>query len=121
MQFERVTNCGPRSGLFKTLFLCVFLTCPSIVALCADPAGRTGVRIAVFTPTTANNTCWPEVYSILRATVSDLDITLEIHEFDLSDRLKKVSAGVRRLTTEPRPDAAVFSVAVGDMNKAGIH
>ncbi|NHA15595.1 ABC transporter substrate-binding protein [Thioalkalivibrio sp. XN279] len=84
------------------------------MALCDDNTGQPGFRVAVFTPTTANNTYWPEVHSILRAAASDLDISLEIHEFNLSDRFEKVSVGVRRLTTEPLPDAAVFSVEFGE-------
>lgn len=114
MQSEWITKSGPRNGFFKTLLLCALLACPSVAVLCDDTPGEPGFRIAVFTPTTANNTYWPEIHSILRAAASDLDIGLEIHEFDLSNRFAKVSAGVRRLTTEPLPDAAVFSVEFGE-------
>lgn len=114
LHLHRVTRCAPWNRLLHILFLFALLTCPSIVALCDDTAGQPRDRIAVFTPTTANNTYWPEVHSILRAAASNLGIDLEIHEFDLSDRFEKVSAGVRRLSTEPLPDAAVFSVEFGE-------
>lgn len=114
MHSEWIPDSAPWGGLIRTLLSCVLLACPSLGALCDDTAGQPGFRIAVFTPTTANNTYWPEVHSILRAAASDLDIGLEVHEFDLSDRFEKVSEGVRRLATEPLPDAAVFSVEFGE-------
>ncbi|NGX15006.1 hypothetical protein [Wenzhouxiangella sp. XN24] len=67
MQNERIPESSPWSRLFKTLLSCALLICPSAAVLCDDTPGQTGFRIAVFTPTTANNTYWPEVHSILRA------------------------------------------------------
>lgn len=81
--------------------------------LAGDALGQSEIRIAVFTPTTPDNTYWPEVHAVLRATATSLDIDLEIHEFDVFDRFEMVPAGVERLSTEPRPDAAVVSVEFG--------
>ncbi|WP_412852521.1 ABC transporter substrate-binding protein [Ectothiorhodospira shaposhnikovii] len=75
------------------------------------------LRIAVFTPTTADNTYWPEIHAVLHAVAADLEIDLEIHEFSVLDRFATVSAGVRRLTTEPLPDAAIFSVEFGQASR----
>ena len=49
----------------------------------------------------------------MQAAASDLDIDLDIYESDVSDRFARVTAAVDRLTTEPLPDAAVFSVEFG--------
>lgn len=70
-------------------------------------------RIAVFTPITEDNTYWPEVHRIMNSAAKDLGIKLSIHEFDVRDRFAKSEAGVEILQREPKPDAAIFSVAFG--------
>ncbi|MCG5526114.1 ABC transporter substrate-binding protein [Ectothiorhodospira haloalkaliphila] len=75
------------------------------------------LKIVAFTPTTADNTYWPELHTVLHAVTADLEIDLEIHEFSVLDRFAKVSAGVGRLTTEPLPDAAIFSVEFGQASR----
>ena len=101
------------NGLFRTLLACALLVCPAQMVLSDDAPSRTAILVAIFTPTTANNTYWPEVHSVIRAAGADLGISLEIHEFDVQDRFAKVSEGVQRLDTETRPDAAIFSVEFG--------
>lgn len=75
-----------------------------------DAPGGPSLRVALFTTTSADNTYWPEVHALVRATAESLGIGLEIHEFDVLDRFALVPAGVERLRTEPRLDAAVFSL-----------
>lgn len=75
-----------------------------------DAPGGTPHRVAVFAPTSADNTYWPEVHAMLRAVAESLGIDLEIHEFDVLDRFSLVPAGLERIRLEPRLDAAVFSV-----------
>lgn len=70
-------------------------------------------RINVFTPTTAGNTYWPQVYAILRAAAADLGIEILSHEFDVRDRYAKAVEGVDILRSTPDVDGAIFSVAFG--------
>lgn len=70
-------------------------------------------HIAVFTPTTEVNTYWPEVHSVMRAAADSLDLEVTFHEFDVGDRFTRAERGPRILRRDPRPDAAVFSVAFG--------
>lgn len=90
--------------------------------LVVDTPDRSPFRLAVFTPTSADNTYWPEVHAVLRAAAESLGFDLEIHEFDVLDRFALVPTGVERLRSEPRLDAVIFSVefrqAVPLMNAA---
>ena len=105
---------GAWFALFAPLVVSGLLLTASCQVVRADSPGESRLRIAVFTPTSAGNTYWPEVHAVLRSAASDLGLDLEIHEFDVADRFAKVSEGVRRLTTGPLPDAAVLSVEFGE-------
>ena len=86
-----------------------------VVVVCMPvQAGSLKKRIAVFTPTTENNTYWPQVYRLLNAVANDLGIEISPHEFDVQDRFSKHIEGVRILSQAPRPDAAILSVAYGN-------
>jgi ABC-type sugar transport system substrate-binding protein len=65
-------------------------------------------------PTSENNTYWPQVYNVLHAVAEDLDIELDIYEFDVRDRFAKHIEGVKILNSKPKPDGAIFSVAFGN-------
>lgn len=73
-----------------------------------------GKRIAFFTPTSENNTYWPQVYRLVQTVGDDLGLTIDIHEFDVRNRFAKHMKGVKILKDNPKPDAAVFSVAFGN-------
>lgn len=70
-------------------------------------------HVAVFTPTTEDNTYWPEVHSVMRAAADSLGIEVTFFEFHVGDRFTRAEEGPRILRRDPRPDAAVFSVAFG--------
>jgi ABC-type sugar transport system substrate-binding protein len=70
-------------------------------------------RIIVFTPTTADNTYWPQVYDILNAAAEDLGVELLGYEFDVGDRFAKHTEGLEILRNTPEIDGAIFSVAFG--------
>lgn len=99
--------------LLRATLLLLVLTFSSASASGEETADSQRLSIVVFTPTTENNTYWPEVHSIMRAAASDLDINLQIHEFDVADRFMMIPSGLNLLTTHPLPDAAVFSVEFG--------
>lgn len=71
------------------------------------------LRVALFIPTSEDNTYWPEVVRVMQAAEAELKIALTVHEFDVGDRFAKADEGVRILQTEPVPDGAIFSVAYG--------
>lgn len=71
-------------------------------------------RIVFFTPTSENNTYWPQVFHLLQAVAKGLDVVIDIHEFDVRNRFSKHVDGVKILNQTPKPDAAVFSVAFGN-------
>lgn len=81
-------------------------------ALPQSPPASPPYHVAVFTPTTRDNTYWPEVHRIMDAAADALDLRLTFHEFDVGDRFAKPDAGPQILETE-RPDAAIFSVSFG--------
>lgn len=70
-------------------------------------------RVVVFTPTTEDNTYWPQVYDILEAAADDLGMELLMYGFDVSDRYAKAEEGARILRSAGRVDGAIFSVAFG--------
>lgn len=70
-------------------------------------------RIVVFTPTSKNNTYWPQVNSIMRLTAQNLNVKIELHEFDVSDRFAKSVEGMKILRQNPKPSGAIFCVAFG--------
>ncbi len=70
-------------------------------------------RIILFTPTTADNTYWPQVYAILGAAAEDLGVELLGYEFDVGDRFAKNTEGLEILRNTPKIDGAIFSVAFG--------
>lgn len=85
-----------------------------LLAFVAIAAGATEpVRIVVFTPTTAGNTYWPQVYEILEDAADDLGVELLAFEFDVRDRFAKAEDGVRILRSVGDVDGAIFSVAFG--------
>ncbi len=71
-------------------------------------------RIVLFSPTSKNNTYWPQVFRVLNAVAEDLDIAIIPYEFDVGDRFAKHIKGVQILNQKPKPDAAIFSVAFGN-------
>ena len=71
------------------------------------------IRIAVLTPTTENNTYWPQVYNLLNAAADDLGLEIVPFEFDVSDRYAKTVEGVKVLQSKPVFDGAILSVAFG--------
>lgn len=71
------------------------------------------MRIVIFTPTSENNTYWPQVFRILESAADDLGIILEKYEFDVQNRFTKQVDGVALLNEMDKPDAAIFSVAFG--------
>lgn len=71
-------------------------------------------RIVFFTPTSANNTYWPQVFGIVNKVAKDLDFQIDIHEFDVNNRFAKHIEGSEILQQQPKPDGAVFSVAFGN-------
>ena len=73
----------------------------------------TVLRIAVLTPTSENNTYWPQVYSILNSAAEDLLIEIIPYEFDVGDRFAKTTEGVQALREQPLADGAILSVAFG--------
>ncbi|MDA3811790.1 MAG: ABC transporter substrate-binding protein [Spirochaetaceae bacterium] len=70
-------------------------------------------RVVIFTPTSENNTYWPIVYRFLESAADDLDMVIEIYEFDVQNRFAKNIDGVQILREMVKPDAAIFSVAFG--------
>ena len=76
-------------------------------------ADNGSTRIAVLTPTTENNTYWPQVYEVLDAVAEDLGIELLRFEFDVRDRYAKATDGERILRTTPDLDGGILSVAFG--------
>jgi len=50
---------------------------------------------------------------VLKAVAEDLRIHIAFHPFDVGDRFAKSIEGVRILKSEPKPDAAILSVAFG--------
>jgi ABC-type sugar transport system substrate-binding protein len=87
-----------------------------VVLLCAASAvvvAQPETRIIIFTPTTANNTYWPQVYAILDAAAEDLGVEIISHEFDAGDRFAMHLEGVEILRNTPDIDGAIFSVAFG--------
>ncbi|MFP4638732.1 MAG: ABC transporter substrate-binding protein, partial [Spirochaetaceae bacterium] len=70
-------------------------------------------RVVVFTPTTENNTYWPQVYKVLEAAAADLDIELLGHEFPVEDRYAKHTKGLEILDGLEDIDGAIFMVAFG--------
>lgn len=71
-------------------------------------------KILFFAPTSNNNTYWPQVFNVLNAVASDLNIEIKTYEFDVADRFSKHIDGVEILRQKPKPDGAVFSVAFGN-------
>lgn len=94
----------------STLFLQIIL----LLALVLAPNCARAERIVVFTPTSANNTYWPQVFRVLHAVAEDLGVQLDIHEFDVGDRFARHVEGVRILQSSPKPDGAIISVAFGN-------
>ncbi len=82
--------------------------------LCADNT-EVKYRIAFFTPTSENNTYWPQVYTILKSAAADLGVEIQINEFTVGDRFAMANKGSRILSSTPRPDGAVCSVAFGQV------
>ncbi|MCF7938558.1 MAG: ABC transporter substrate-binding protein [Spirochaetales bacterium] len=78
-----------------------------------SPNDPPDTRIVVFTPTTENNTYWPQVYSILESAGKDLGIEILGFEFEVEDRFAKFAEGVDILRNTPDIDGAIFSVAFG--------
>ncbi len=70
-------------------------------------------RVLVFTPTTEDNSYWPQVYEILEAAATDLNVELLGHDFPVEDRYAKHTDGLRILNATPDIDGAIFSVAFG--------
>ena len=70
-------------------------------------------RVLVFTPTTEDNSYWPQVYEILEAAAEDLGIELISYEFPVEDRYAKHTEGVRILNRTRNVDGAILSVAFG--------
>jgi ABC-type sugar transport system substrate-binding protein len=79
----------------------------------AESVEADALRVAVFTPTTAGNTYWPEVHRVLDAAAHSLELEISFYEYNVSDRFAKAEAGVAQLSAAPTPDAAIFSVAFG--------
>ena len=71
-------------------------------------------RIVFLTPTSKNNTYWPQVHRILKAISQKLPLDIDIYEFDVQDRFQKQIRGVEILNSDPKPDGAVLSVAFGN-------
>lgn len=71
-------------------------------------------RIVFFTPTSENNTYWPQVYEVVKKVAADLDMQIDIYQFDVGNRFAKHVEGTAILKKQPKPDGAVFSVAFGN-------
>lgn len=83
--------------------------------LCLPPVAHSHQkRIVFFLPTTENNTYWPQVIRVLKAAAEDLGVLVETHAFDVRDRFARHVEGKEILKAQPRPDAAILSVAYGD-------
>lgn len=94
-----------------TTILCGLLTFAAISPqIQAEPNSFPEELVLVVTPTTAGNTYWPEVHSVMDIVATDLDIGIEFLEFDVSDRFSAVTSTLRRLREDPIPDAAVFTM-----------
>ena len=87
----------------------------NLVLLWTDNSENIKYRIAVLSPTSENNTYWPQVYAILTSAAEDLGADLEIHEFDVGDRFAKSREGVKILAESPLVDGAILSVAFGQI------
>ncbi len=72
-------------------------------------------QIAFFTPTSENNTYWPQVYAILASAAAVLQTEIMVYEFEVGDRFAMPDEGSRILSREPRPDGAICSVAFGQV------
>ncbi|MFP4432550.1 MAG: ABC transporter substrate-binding protein [Spirochaetota bacterium] len=77
------------------------------------PQEQRDTRIIIFTPTTADNTYWPQVYAVLNAAAEDLGVELLGYEFDVEDRFAKHTEGLEILRSTREIDGAIFSVAFG--------
>ena len=89
------------------------LICVILFSLCTVGEAHSK-RVVFFTPTSKNNTYWPQVYEVVNKVADDLDMQIEIYEFNVGDRFAKHVEGTKILQRQPTPDGAVFSVAFGN-------
>ncbi len=97
--------------ILRRLLCCTTLTLP----VHAESDSPSQDLILVVTPTTAGNTYWPEVHSVMDIVAADLDIGIEFLQFDVSDRFTAVTSTVRRLRKDPSPDAAIFTMGFSQL------
>jgi|GEM_PF-1238530 len=89
------------------------ITLVGLTAILPAVPEETPLRVVVFTPTTQDNTYWPQVYEIMEAAADDLGVELLFHGFDVRDRYAKADLGTKILQSVGRIDGAIFSVAFG--------
>ncbi len=90
-----------------------FLTLTALFLALPMRAQEESTRIVVFTPTTEDNSYWPQVSEILQAASQDLGVELLEYEFPVEDRYAKHTEGVEILNQTADVDGAIFSVAFG--------
>jgi len=98
----------------KSWIVLTFLTFLIVFGLTEPfPAEPQKKRIIMFSPTSKNNTYWPQVYRILEAASEDLHIDFRHYKFSVEDRFAKHIEGVNILKEKPYADGAIFCVAFG--------
>ncbi|MFP4418710.1 MAG: ABC transporter substrate-binding protein [Chitinispirillaceae bacterium] len=103
----------------KPLFYCLMMILCGIMLLIISDVGHAQrsepapQRIVMFTPTTEDNTYWPQVYRIVETVSDDLGVDILPYEFDVGDRFATHQEGIQILDTMVRPDGAIFSVVFG--------
>jgi ABC-type sugar transport system substrate-binding protein len=70
-------------------------------------------RIAFFTPNSAGNTYWPQVFRIMDLVAQSLGFEFVPYSFGVQNRFARLRDSLHTLSLTPRPDAVIASVVIG--------
>ncbi|MDI1261249.1 ABC transporter substrate-binding protein [Aquabacterium sp.] len=79
----------------------------------AATAPKARPRIAFFTPNSEGNTYWPQVFRIMGFVAQSLGFEFVPYSFGVQNRFARLRDAVQSLSAQPRPDAVIASVVIG--------
>lgn len=79
----------------------------------AATAPKARPRIAFFTPNSEGNTYWPQVFRIMAFVAQSLGFEFVPYSFGVQNRFTRLRDAVQALNMQPRPDAVIASVVIG--------
>jgi ABC-type sugar transport system substrate-binding protein len=77
------------------------------------PAQSNGPRIALFSPSSENNSYWPQVFRIIAAVAEDLGFQFVPYSLGVQDRFARELAAIGALRANPAPEAVILPVVIG--------